>query len=247
MVVQMVFQIILLLGSINTFLNAASLAKPSCQAYCGNIIPFPFGIGADCYYDDWYAISCKENFDSHKPFLRIFNLEVLEISLQGTVRINHPIFSSCTNSITTSIEIVDLAGSPFSFSYHNRFIAIGCSIYASMKSPHGYVIAACISACKKFAPYSYSQGCYGFKCCQTTIPRYPRVFNATIGTRNTAIIDHECKYAFLVEQNWFKAHETNTIKLEVQNMSYVPVVLEWGFSELFFELLMSGLSSVWSH
>ena len=25
------------------------------------------------------------------------------------------------------------------------------------------------------------------------------------------------------------------------------MVLEWGFSELFFELLMSGLSSVWSH
>ena len=110
MVVQIVFPIILLLGSINTFLNAASLAKPSCQAYCGNIsIPYPFGIGADCYYDDWYAISCKENFD----FLRIFNLEVLEISLQGTVRINHPIFSSCTNSITTSIEIVDFVGSPF--------------------------------------------------------------------------------------------------------------------------------------
>ena len=92
MVVQMVFQIILLLGSINTFLNAASLAKPSCQAYCGNIIPFPFGIGADCYYDDWYAISCKENFDSHKPFLRIFKLEVLEISLQGTVASTIPYF-----------------------------------------------------------------------------------------------------------------------------------------------------------
>ena len=147
-------------------------------------------------------------------------------------RINHPIFSSCTNSITTSIEIVDLAGSPFSFSYHNRFIAIGCSIYASMKSPHGYVIAACISACKKFAPYSYSQGCYGFKCCQTTIPWYPKVFNATIETRNTAIIEQECKYAFLVEQNWFKAHETNTIELEVQNISYVPVVLELGHGGL---------------
>ena len=44
----MVFQLILLLVSITTFVNAVSLAKPLCQACCGNIsIPYPSRIGAD--------------------------------------------------------------------------------------------------------------------------------------------------------------------------------------------------------
>ena len=34
-----------------------------------------------------------------------------------------------------------------------------------------------------------------------------------------------CKYAFIVEQKWFETNLTNPF--EVQNMSHVPVVLEW--------------------
>ena len=109
---------------------------------------------ADCYHKDWFAVSCNEIFFSPKHFLRRFNLEVLEILLQGTVHVNHPIYVSYTNSITKTTEIVDLAGSPFVFSQpHNRLIAIGCNIFASMKSLHGYDIAACISYCEEHVPF----------------------------------------------------------------------------------------------
>ena len=53
--------------------------------------------------------------------------------------------------------------------------------------------------------------------------RIKQLFNATI----EPIINQECKYAVLAEQNWFEAHVTNPIELVVQNISYVPVVLEW--------------------
>ena len=139
----------MLLGSINTFVQAVDLEKPSCQANCGNIrIPYPFGVEADCYYEDWFAISCNDTFSLPKPFLRRFNLEVLDISLLGTVRVNYPTFSSCSNSITKTTEIVDFTKSPFVFSQSkNSFIAIGCNIFASVKSLDGSVIAGPLGAC----------------------------------------------------------------------------------------------------
>ena len=42
MAARMVFQIILLLGSINPFVHAVRLAKDSCPEYCGDVrIPYP--------------------------------------------------------------------------------------------------------------------------------------------------------------------------------------------------------------
>jgi len=100
---QMVFQIILLLCSIYAMSEqAAGLAiSSSCEAKssCGNVsnIPYPFGIGAGCYVDDWFEVVCNDSFSPPKPFLRSLNLEVLNISIEGgTVRVNYPTFSSCT-------------------------------------------------------------------------------------------------------------------------------------------------------
>ena len=145
MQMQMVFQTILVLGSIISFVQAASLAKGSCQAYCGNIsIPYPFGIGADWYIENSFEIFCNNTFGSPKPFLRRFN-----ISLQGIVGVNYPIFSNCNNGIIKTTEIVNLAKSPFVFSQSkNNFIALGCNIFASMKSQDdGSNIARCMSFC----------------------------------------------------------------------------------------------------
>ena len=116
-----------------------------------------------------------------------------------------------------------------------------------------YLNTACISFCEEHVPFinyvlpfMYSHGCYGIKCYQIPIPRYLGVFNATIKPTNTGIfnqvlnatiepiINQECKYAFLVERNWFEAHVTNPIELVVQNISYVPVVLEWGIDIAFY-------------
>ena len=133
-------------------------------------------------------------------------------------------------------EIVDLAGTPFVFSQpHNRFIAIGCNIFASMKSLDGYYIAACISFCEEHVPFtnyvltwllwhqmlpnsdpSISRGIQ----CNYNANLFNQVFNATI----EPIINQECKYAFLAEQNWFEAHVTNPIELVVQNRT------KWAFA-----------------
>ncbi|GLT53907.1 hypothetical protein SLA2020_271420 [Shorea laevis] len=150
--IMVVFQIlILLLCSIHDAISvqASGLAiNTSCQTLCGDVsISYPFGIGAGCCFDDWFEVVCNDSSGSSKPVLRSLNLEVLNISVGGTVRVNYGTFSSCTSGSDTT-ENVELAKSPFIFSQsENRFIAIGCDNLASMLSVDG-LLQLLVGACQ---------------------------------------------------------------------------------------------------
>jgi hypothetical protein len=247
---QMVFQIILLLCSIYAMSEqAAGLAiSSSCEAKssCGNVsnIPYPFGIGAGCYVDDWFEVVCNDSFSPPKPFLRSLNLEVLNISIEGgTVRVNYPTFSSCTGGDDSSKLNVEFAKGPFIFSQSdNRFVAIGCDNLASIVSENNSVIiGGCMSICGTDKAMDASS-CNGINCCETTIPSQLLVFSTKIGQINTnpgtyvtITADKGCKSAFLVEQKWFEADYP--YKDVSSNMSQVPVVLEWGILNTSFNSL----------
>ncbi|GMY18787.1 wall-associated receptor kinase-like 10 [Fagus crenata] len=226
---------ILLLGSINPFVHAVSLAKDSCQEYCGDVrIPYPFGIGDGCYYNRYFEISCRNN---SKPVLDLIKMDVLEISLQGTVRVNYPIRRICTNSYPTVGEM-RLLSSPFVFSQsRNRFVAVGCNTFASLNSPDGFtVIGGCMSVCEK-TKQTRVTSCNGIECCQTTIPSDLDVFSTIIEPINNEPRQRtvDCKYAFIVEQKWLEDNFTDPN--EVQNISMVPVVLKWGINKTEFSLV----------
>jgi len=229
--VQMVFQIILLLCSLYAIsVKAAGLAiNSSCQASCGNVsIPYPFGIGAGCYADNWFEVVCGNDSlgASPKPFLRSFSLEVLNISLRGTVRVNYPISFNCSDGNTSSIPSVDFAKSPFIFSQSdNRFTAIGCNTFASMVSLDGSnTLGGCLSICDATYKVVNASSCNGINCCQTTIPSDLVAFNTTIEVMKSkdTVIDG-CQSAYLVEEKWFMTDFQTTLPLHL----YVPVVLEW--------------------
>ena len=231
---RMVFQIIMLLGSINRFVHAVSLAKDSCQEYCGDVrIPYPFGIGDGCYYNGYFAISCRNN---SKPVLDFIENDVLEISLQGWVRVNYPIFWSSNDTII--IEYSMLSSSPFIFSQsRNRFVAVGCNTFASLNSYYDdSVIGGCMSVCEEKPKRTKVTSCNGIECCQTTIPSDLDVFYITIKpTNKESLSTAERKYAFIVDQRWLEDNFTNPIS--VQNMSMVPAVLDWGLNRTEFSLV----------
>ncbi|KAJ6704947.1 hypothetical protein OIU79_009784 [Salix purpurea] len=68
------------------------LAKPNCPEYrCGNIsIPYPFGIGKDCYMDESFDVKCNETSTSPRAFLRHIDMELVNITLEGGALVKGP-------------------------------------------------------------------------------------------------------------------------------------------------------------
>ncbi|XP_050260508.1 wall-associated receptor kinase-like 1 isoform X4 [Quercus robur] len=241
---------VVLLWSMNVFTKAVGLGNSSCSgaaAVCGNVtIPYPFGIEPGCYIDDWFAIGCNNTLGSPKPFLRRLDLEVLDISLEGTLRVNYPMSWWCprneTKNATESAANVSLASSPFFFSKsRNIFIAMGCGNLALLRSSDGS-IGGCMSVCYEDAIHSNASSCNGLDCCKTTIPSDLDVFTADVsGKYGNFTSAKDCNYGSLVDQKWFEENLTNHI--EVKKMSQVPVVLNWEINESLSSLVMETNSS----
>jgi hypothetical protein len=89
-------------------------------------------------------------------------------------------------------------------------------------------IVGCTSTCGATTEGKENSYCSGNNCCQTTIPSSLQVFNASLGTTEHPINDqsrNQCKVAFIVEEAWF---QNNISSPEVvQDMQYVPVILDW--------------------
>ncbi|XP_004306301.1 PREDICTED: wall-associated receptor kinase-like 1-like [Fragaria vesca subsp. vesca] len=213
---------------------ALPIAKPSCQEKCGNVsIPFPFGIGPDkdCYFDEWFEIDCNLS-TRHKPFLKLTQLEVLNISIKaGALQVNSPVTFFC--NVKGSSQPADLTGSPFVYSQRqNRFTAATCG-FVSLVSSDQSVVGGCRSICDKHYIGRYSDSCdIGTNCCQTSIPPYLRVVTASIMVegpsnmtgRNDSRMPDCSDYAFLVDKDWFEAASNYSA---IRHMLHVPVALEW--------------------
>ncbi|KAH7533654.1 hypothetical protein FEM48_Zijuj04G0154600 [Ziziphus jujuba var. spinosa] len=234
----------ILLFTVNTLVLQPRAAvsdspKPNCKTSCGKVsIPYPFGMGnSSCYFDEWYQIDCLNLSGNYTPFLRLTNVEVLEISIsEGTVTVENPItFSSCDDKVYR--EAANLTGSSFVYSQkRNRFTAVSCNKLAYMNSAGdqsssysrnsasqtNVILAACMSICDK---NTTDGSCNGMNCCQTTIPSNLMVFSTDLNP-DTYNRHERCRYAFLVDQKWFELRSKSYLDIP-SKMDSVPVVLEW--------------------
>ncbi|KAL5570852.1 hypothetical protein UlMin_020449 [Ulmus minor] len=204
----------------------APISKPGCTSSCGNIIiPYPFGIEPGCYADEWFKIFCTDS-TVQVPVLNNTNLEVIEISSNGTLKVKNPItFKNCGERKFQ--EAANLTGSPFVFSQTwNRFTAVSCGVVALMKSAdnnHSETIGACMSICDPSSGAATS--CNGMNCCQTTIPPNLKLFSTEFDdNRNRG---EGCMYAFLVDRDWLDGRLRKFADILRLQMEDVPVVLEW--------------------
>ncbi|TXG71585.1 hypothetical protein EZV62_000164 [Acer yangbiense] len=258
MIPPLLFQLMILLSwPINALAESPAIAKPNCPTSCGNgsiSIQFPFGIGAGCYLDHQYEVTCI----SSTPILRSINLTVLDISISSeasTILVNHTVLHSCNlESIRGEIVMngtVNLESSPFFFSDENRFIGVGCNTFAYLLSNRS-IISGCLSFCDKSNISAETMplrnvtlrnsDCNGIKCCQTRIPssrdlQQLRVILSTTNYKeNTTMTEqNKCKSAFLVDQEWFGNNIDSPGK--AQGLKHVPVLLDWGIHESSFDLI----------
>nr|XP_011468169.1 PREDICTED: wall-associated receptor kinase-like 1 [Fragaria vesca subsp. vesca] len=223
--------------------SSPSLAKPNCTSHCGSIeIPYPFGIEPGCYrdnnrYDRGFQILCNTSTDPPKPFLNLSDTsrpEVLNISLGSTVIINSPIFfSDCPNkpNYRQSPNLLpDIEVTPFTLSEKNKFTSVSCGMIASLRSPEsdeGQVMAVCLSICRSDRDVLVNNTCGGINCCQASLPSaaYRSLDTSFEPLRNGNGSERSCKYAFLVDPDWFTSNSTNTSV--IAEMEYVPILLDW--------------------
>ncbi|GLT38235.1 hypothetical protein SLA2020_124960 [Shorea laevis] len=92
------------------------IAKRGCPDHCGNIsLPYPFGIGANCYMNKGFEVSCSKTDDPPTLLITSLRIEVVDISLdRSAVTVKRPI--TCQNgsaSYPAKLEPVNFTGSPF--------------------------------------------------------------------------------------------------------------------------------------
>ncbi|KAG7654470.1 Wall-associated receptor kinase, partial [Arabidopsis suecica] len=151
----------------------------SCQSHCGGIaIPYPFGIGKDCYLNnnEWYEVICNRTSGNPLPVLKSINRELVNISLPddssdvfGLTRIKNPVTSlGCSNMEEISLAL-NVTGSPFFLTGRNTLVAVGCNNNASMTDDK-LQIGGCESTCDVgFGQRGRNRSCNGYRCCQAKI------------------------------------------------------------------------------
>ncbi|XP_047968079.1 wall-associated receptor kinase-like 8 isoform X1 [Salvia hispanica] len=200
-------------------ITAISLSKPGCPEKCGNVtIPYPFGVGSKCsakcltdsvdceksHKESPYAIICQ---NSSTPFLSIINMEVVKISLYGTLIVKLPVSPmNCLNMQTTVPVPISLRGSPFTIPAHyNSFVVLGCKNSVWLRSDTMQTVGGCTAICDA---NSTDTSCSGVNCCQTTLPERPQEFQYTYRSIEASNRSRYCGYAFPADKKWIPSAYT---------------------------------------
>ncbi|XP_029125056.1 wall-associated receptor kinase 2 [Cajanus cajan] len=207
---------------------------PSCPKKCGSVnIPYPFGTTEDCYMNNNFYVACNTSHNPPKPFLWNLtkNIEILEVSLNGHLRIKSPVAYVCYDEKGVLVDSGNssMTLQAFHFSYtQNKFIGIGCDTLSTINATIGknYSAGGCFSLCSSVES-STNGSWFGVGFCQTSIPKNILAYQARVLRSNFMHrdINIPCSYSLLVEEDSFKFSTDDFIKQHERRTA--PTVLDW--------------------
>ena len=123
--------LLLLLVAILCAAQAATQPNPNCTTSCGSVsIPFPFGTTEGCSLGSSFLIHCNKA----SACLPLTNLTVLNISLNGELRISSSVARDCytdDKDKQSSLTLTPLELNVTQFrisSSRNKLTAVGCNL-----------------------------------------------------------------------------------------------------------------------
>ncbi|KAF3965363.1 hypothetical protein CMV_010444 [Castanea mollissima] len=228
----MLFPQLQLLGLIILAATAASQPNSNCMQNCGSLnIPYPFGTREGCYLEESFLIICNDtHFNPPMPFLGYGNLQVLNISLDGELRVSTFVARDCYNKsgLNFSNSYSSLTSPNFPISHErNMFTAIGCDTLALIGNIDGKnYTTGCLSLCDNIESVDTGY-CSGIGCCQTSIPKGVTDFIVvflSFDNHSKVLEFNPCDIGFVVEEN---AYNFSSLDLTNFKNDTVPVVLDW--------------------
>ncbi|XP_059629662.1 wall-associated receptor kinase 2-like [Cornus florida] len=196
---------------------ATAQGMPGCKDRCGNLkIPYPFGMSQGCYLNESFLITCTKS----KTYLN-GNLSVLNIALEGQLRILSPIATVCRGlqaNYTTRDQQLSTSF-PLS-STRNKFIAVGYNTTGAIRVFPGKTYTA--ASCKSFFNMTYkliNGSCSVMGCCQTFIPKGLRDFKIVV-----------VQPRLVVEQEYYDFSSLDLYS-NLTDLNPFPMVLDWAVGE----------------
>ncbi|KAK1411096.1 hypothetical protein QVD17_37640 [Tagetes erecta] len=236
--------LILLLHSNST----KTLAKPGpeCATTCGNLtIPYPFGIQENCYLNPSYMVIC--NTTTGRARIRGTNVDVVDISLEGHIRVISPVARICYNEktiLTSEDPSVNLSRFPISLA-RNMITTFGCDTRGNIKIGQDYQ-AGCPTmpgSCDRIVESCSSN----IGCCQAIIkPAGLTRFRFHVESNGGNVGKkgfNKCSYAFIVEDGRYNFSLVNVFDVKKQDLELYEMVLDWTVGDKSCQEALMNISS----
>ncbi|CAA3018084.1 wall-associated receptor kinase-like 8, partial [Olea europaea subsp. europaea] len=174
-------------------ITTTNITKAGCQNRCGNVeIPYPFGIGPNCYENSNFSIHCHTTFNPPKPYLHLNissefpqevpnYLEVVNISKSqiyvknSVLQLARTCYRMPTNYNAENYSIyLNFDSTPYTLSDSNQLTIVGGDDFALIQQfsnlTHDYSGTGCLSLCQNVNKHLIGT-CPGRCCCQTSISK----------------------------------------------------------------------------
>ncbi|XP_016648592.1 PREDICTED: wall-associated receptor kinase 2-like [Prunus mume] len=220
--------------------NETAIALPDCKPKCGNVtIPYPFGIGARCYFGPRFEITCEDRSTEPrlmKSRMLVSNISLEEGELQTMQLVNRVCFDSQGDQTGTEDQSVGglTVIPPYTISgAKNMLVAVGCDTYVRLvgsRDDQNYT-TGCFSQCQNNISSNAidkNDPCSGMGCCETKIPPLMHNLSLTVLSfrQHEPVWDfNPCSYAFVVGRGNFTF--SNTSFQQLRNTTRLPLVLDW--------------------